>query len=71
MESVPQGAEGGARPRAGVRDVGVQGVFIEAHDDPGRAPSDKPNMLPLDGPARLLPELRAPDGNARAPAIRA
>ncbi len=27
--------------------VGVAGVFIEAHQDPDRAPSDGPNMLPL------------------------
>ncbi len=27
--------------------VGVAGVFMETHDDPGRAPSDGPNMIPL------------------------
>jgi len=27
--------------------VGVAGVFIETHEDPDRAPSDGPNMLPL------------------------
>lgn len=27
--------------------VGVAGVFIETHQDPDRAPSDGPNMLPL------------------------
>jgi 2-dehydro-3-deoxyphosphooctonate aldolase (KDO 8-P synthase) len=50
--------------------VGVDGIFIEAHDDPDRAPSDGPNMLPLDWLERLLPELRALDENARASAFR-
>ena len=27
--------------------VGVDGVFIETHQDPDRAPSDGPNMVPL------------------------
>lgn len=27
--------------------VGVAGVFIETHEDPDRAPSDGPNMIPL------------------------
>jgi 2-dehydro-3-deoxyphosphooctonate aldolase (KDO 8-P synthase) len=27
--------------------VGVAGVFIETHQDPDRAPSDGPNMMPL------------------------
>ena len=27
--------------------VGVAGVFIETHQDPDRAPSDGPNMIPL------------------------
>lgn len=27
--------------------IGVAAVFIETHDDPDRAPSDGPNMLPL------------------------
>jgi len=26
--------------------VGVAGVFIETHQDPDRAPSDGPNMIP-------------------------
>ena len=33
--------------------VGVAAVFMETHEDPDRAPSDGPNMLPL----RALPEL--------------
>ncbi len=41
--------------------VGVAGLFIEAHDDPDAAPSDGPNMLPLDWLAPLLRELQALD----------
>jgi 2-dehydro-3-deoxyphosphooctonate aldolase (KDO 8-P synthase) len=46
------GSSGGEREfvpvlaRAAVA-VGVAGVFIETHQDPDRAPSDGPNMLPL------------------------
>ncbi len=29
--------------------VGVAGVFIETHQDPDHAPSDGPNMIPLEG----------------------
>ncbi len=34
--------------------VGVAGVFIETHQDPDKAPSDGPNMLPLKDMERLL-----------------
>jgi 2-dehydro-3-deoxyphosphooctonate aldolase (KDO 8-P synthase) len=27
--------------------VGVAGIFIETHQDPDKAPSDGPNMIPL------------------------
>jgi 2-dehydro-3-deoxyphosphooctonate aldolase (KDO 8-P synthase) len=37
--------------------VGVAGVFIETHQDPDRAPSDGPNMLPLKELEPLLSEL--------------
>jgi 2-dehydro-3-deoxyphosphooctonate aldolase (KDO 8-P synthase) len=37
--------------------VGVAGLFIETHQDPDRAPSDGPNMLPLSGLEPLLKEL--------------
>jgi len=37
--------------------VGVAGVFIETHQDPDKAPSDGPNMLPLKDMAALLREL--------------
>ena len=41
--------------------VGVAGVFIETHQDPDRAPSDGPNMLPLAELEPLLTELMAID----------
>ena len=34
--------------------VGVAGIFAEAHEDPDRAPSDGPVMLPLDWMPALL-----------------
>jgi 2-dehydro-3-deoxyphosphooctonate aldolase (KDO 8-P synthase) len=37
--------------------VGVAGVFIETHQDPDRAPSDGPNMIPLRELEPLLSEL--------------
>ena len=37
--------------------VGVAGVFIETHQDPDKAPSDGPNMLPLDKLDKLLKQL--------------
>ena len=37
--------------------VGVAGVFIETHDNPDNAPSDGPNMVPLDEMRSLLIEL--------------
>jgi len=48
------GASGGAREhiaaltRAAVA-AGADGLFLETHPDPDRAPSDGPNMLPLSG----------------------
>ena len=41
--------------------VGVAGVFIETHQDPDVAPSDGPNMLPIDEMPVLLDELIAID----------
>src|SRR5882672_8196881 len=43
--------------RAGVA-CGVDAVFMEVHDAPERAPSDGPNMLPLDRMGSLLLSLR-------------
>ena len=37
--------------------VGVAGLFIETHQDPDRAPSDGPNMLPLASLEPLLKDL--------------
>jgi 2-dehydro-3-deoxyphosphooctonate aldolase (KDO 8-P synthase) len=37
---------------------GVDAVFMEVHDDPERALSDGPTMLPLAWLPRLLDELR-------------
>jgi len=37
--------------------VGVAAVFIETHQDPDRAPSDGPNMLPLKDMEPLLRQL--------------
>lgn len=41
--------------------VGVAGVFIETHQDPDNAPSDGPNMVPLDQLESLLRKLIALD----------
>jgi 2-dehydro-3-deoxyphosphooctonate aldolase (KDO 8-P synthase) len=41
--------------------VGVAGLFIETHQDPDKAPSDGPNMVPLKDLEGLLRELMAID----------
>ena len=41
--------------------VGVAGVFIETHEDPDNAPSDGPNMVPLDRFEELMRRLMAID----------
>jgi 2-dehydro-3-deoxyphosphooctonate aldolase (KDO 8-P synthase) len=46
--------------------VGVAGIFIETHQDPDNAPSDGPNMVPLDRMERLLSRLIAFDRIAKA-----
>jgi len=46
--------------------VGVAGVFIETHQDPDRAPSDGPNMVPLREMEALLRTLMAFDKLAKA-----
>ena len=46
--------------------VGVAALFIETHQDPDRAPSDGPNMLPLASLEELLRELMAFDRLAKA-----
>jgi 2-dehydro-3-deoxyphosphooctonate aldolase (KDO 8-P synthase) len=70
------GASGGQREfapvlaRAAVA-VGVAAVFIETHPDPDRAPSDGPNMIPLDRMPGLIAELAALDrfAKSRAPGL--
>jgi 2-dehydro-3-deoxyphosphooctonate aldolase (KDO 8-P synthase) len=37
--------------------VGIAGVFIETHQDPDRAPSDGPNMIPIKQLPALLERL--------------
>ena len=51
--------------RAGVA-AGVDGVFLEVHEEPGRARSDAQNALRLDRVAPLLRTLKDIDGIARA-----
>lgn len=41
--------------------VGVSALFIETHQDPDNAPSDGPNMIPVDQLADLVADLRAFD----------
>jgi 2-dehydro-3-deoxyphosphooctonate aldolase (KDO 8-P synthase) len=41
--------------------VGIAGLFIETHQDPDRAPSDGPNMVPLNQFEALIAELQAID----------
>jgi 2-dehydro-3-deoxyphosphooctonate aldolase (KDO 8-P synthase) len=45
--------------------VGVAGVFIETHEDPDRAPSDGPNMVPLRDFEALIADLMAFDRLAK------
>ena len=69
------GSSGGQREfapamaRAAVS-LGIAGVFIETHEDPDRAPSDGPNMIPLDQMGRLIDTLMALDGIAKADPVR-
>ena len=41
--------------------VGVSALFIETHQDPDNAPSDGPNMIPVDRMGALIGRLRAFD----------
>lgn len=45
--------------------VGVAGVFMETHENPDRAPSDGPNMIPLKDMPKVLTELLAFDKVAK------
>lgn len=69
------GASGGDRRFAPVlaraaAAVGVAGFFIETHPDPGNAPSDGPNMIPLDAMPALLDVLVEIDRVAKAAPVR-
>ena len=41
--------------------VGVAGLFVETHQDPEKAPSDGPNMVPLDQMRGMLEKMSALD----------
>jgi 2-dehydro-3-deoxyphosphooctonate aldolase (KDO 8-P synthase) len=45
--------------------VGVAGIFLETHQDPDKAPSDGPNMIPLKDMERLLRRLMELDRLAK------
>ncbi|AWX94114.1 3-deoxy-8-phosphooctulonate synthase [Paracoccus mutanolyticus] len=46
--------------------LGVAGVFIETHEDPDNAPSDGPNMIPLEKMPALVASLMRFDALAKA-----
>jgi 2-dehydro-3-deoxyphosphooctonate aldolase (KDO 8-P synthase) len=50
--------------------LGIAGVFIETHEDPDRAPSDGPNMIPLAQMPALVSGLMKFDQLAKADPIR-
>lgn len=65
------GSSGGQREFAPVMAraataIGVAAVFIETHEDPDRAPSDGPNMVPLDQMGELIATLMQFDALAKA-----
>ncbi len=69
------GSSGGQREFAPVMaraavSLGIAGVFIETHQDPDTAPSDGPNMIPLDQMPALVKSLMAFDALAKADPIR-
>jgi len=69
------GSSGGQREFAPVMaraavSLGIAGVFIETHEDPDNAPSDGPNMIPLDQMPRLIESLMAFDRLAKADPLR-
>jgi 2-dehydro-3-deoxyphosphooctonate aldolase (KDO 8-P synthase) len=51
--------------------VGVAAVFIETHENPDRAPSDGPNMIPIDEMEALINRLAAFDRLAKAGSLTA
>jgi 2-dehydro-3-deoxyphosphooctonate aldolase (KDO 8-P synthase) len=68
-------ASGGQREFAPVMaraavSLGIAGVFIETHEAPDTAPSDGPNMIPLDQMSHLVESLMAFDRLAKADPLR-
>ena len=45
--------------------IGVSAVFIETHENPDCAPSDGPNMIPIEQMKELIGVLRAFDDLAK------
>lgn len=69
------GASGGQRAFAPVLaraavSLGIAAVFVETHEDPDRAPSDGPNMIPLERMDALVGTLMAFDRLAKSDPIR-
>ncbi len=69
------GSSGGQREFAPVMaraavSLGIAAVFIETHQDPDNAPSDGPNMIPLDQMEKLVASLMTFDALAKADPIR-
>lgn len=69
------GSSGGQREFAPVMaraavSLGIAAVFIETHEDPDNAPSDGPNMIPLDQMGALVRSLMAFDTLAKADPLR-
>ena len=69
------GSSGGQREFAPVMaraavSLGIAGVFIETHESPDSAPSDGPNMIPLDRMPTLIDSLMAFDRLAKSDPIR-
>jgi 2-dehydro-3-deoxyphosphooctonate aldolase (KDO 8-P synthase) len=69
------GSSGGQREFAPVMaraavSLGIAAVFIETHEDPDNAPSDGPNMIPLDQMEALVTSLMAFDRLAKSDPIR-
>jgi 2-dehydro-3-deoxyphosphooctonate aldolase (KDO 8-P synthase) len=50
--------------------LGIAGVFIETHEEPDRAPSDGPNMIPLARMPALVESMMAFDRLAKADPLR-
>jgi 2-dehydro-3-deoxyphosphooctonate aldolase (KDO 8-P synthase) len=69
------GSSGGQREFAPVMaraavSMGIAAVFIETHEDPDNAPSDGPNMIPLDKMPSLIQSLMAFDALGKQDPIR-